>query len=117
MEITYRQEGDYQIPNLTLPEEPQETLTKYGMLRKTFLKEHHKGIYNGKLLMGTLMEHCLTIQKQAEERAERIIEHLMKEEQVNEDLKAADQMEWVRRRNSIVNRADEIVLREIVYSL
>ena len=117
MEITYRQEGDYQIPNLTLPEEPKETLTKYGMLRQTFLKEHHKGIYNGKLLTGTLLEHCLTIQKQAEERAERIIEHLMKEEQVNEELKAADQMEWVRRRNSIVNRADEIVLMEIVYSL
>lgn len=117
MEITYRKEGDYLIPNLMLAPEPEEPLTKYGMLRETFLKEHHRGLYKGKLLSGTLKEHCLTIQHQAEERADRIIKSLMENEGVTEELKAADQMEWVRCMNSIRNRADEIVLSEIVYSL
>jgi hypothetical protein len=117
MELTYRQEGDYLIPNLEMDPEPEETLTKYGMLRETFLKEHHRGLYTGKLLGGTLTEHCLTIQHQAEERADRLIEQMKKSEGVTEELKAADQMEWVRRMNSIRNRVDEIVLSEIVYSL
>lgn len=117
MEITYRQEGDYLIPNLEMPEEPEETLTKYGMLRRTFLKEHHSGIYSGKLLSGKLTEHCLTIQKQAQERADRMIDQMMKSEGVTEELKDQDQMEWVRRMNSIRNRVDEVVLSEIVYSL
>lgn len=117
MEITYRQEGDYLIPNLEMPEEPEETLTKYGMLRRTFLKEHHSGIYSGELLSGKLTEHCLTIQKQAEERADRMIDQMMKSEGVTEELKDKDQMEWVRRMNQVRNRVDEVVLSEIVYSL
>ncbi|MBQ8086246.1 MAG: TnpV protein [Lachnospiraceae bacterium] len=117
MELTYKNEGDYLIPNLIYTEETEDTLTKYGMLRETFLKNNHKGIYSGKLLKGTLKAHCIEIQRQAEERAERIINQLMQKEGVTEELKAADQMEWVRRMNSINNRADEIVLNEIVYSL
>ena len=72
MELSYHQEGDYLIPNIEANEEPEESLTKYGMLRETFLKEHHEGIYTGKLLSGKLTEHCLMIQKQAEERFERL---------------------------------------------
>ncbi|WP_252199493.1 TnpV protein [Coprococcus eutactus] len=117
MELTYRNEGDYLIPNIKANEEPEESLTKYGMLRETFLKEHHEGIYTGKLLSGTLTEHCLMIQKQAEERFERLKNQMMENEEVTEELKSRDQMEWVRLMNSITNRADEIVLSEIVYSL
>jgi predicted methyltransferase MtxX (methanogen marker protein 4) len=116
MEMTYRQEGDYLIPNLEMDPEPEEALTKYGMLRETYLKENHRGIYAGKLLGGTLTEHCLMIQKQAEERADRLIEQMKKAEGVTEELKEADQMEWVCRMNSIRNRVDEVVLEEIVYS-
>ena len=108
---------DYLIPNIKANEEPEESLTKYGMLRETFLKEHHEGIYTGKLLSGTLTEHCLMIQKQAEERFERLKNQMMENEEVTEELKSRDQMEWVRLMNSITNRADEIVLSEIVYSL
>ncbi|WP_071849494.1 MULTISPECIES: TnpV protein [Coprococcus] len=117
MELTYSKEGDYLIPNIEANEEPEESLTKYGMLRETFLKEHHKGIYTGKLLSGTLTEHCLMVQKQAEERFERLKNQMMESEEVTEELKSRDQMEWVRQMNSIANRADEIVLSEIVYSL
>ena len=117
MELTYSKEGDYLIPNIEANEEPEESLTKYGMLRETFLREHHKGIYTGKLLSGTLTEHCLMIQKQAEERFERLKNQMMESEEVTEELKSRDQMEWVRQMNSIANRADEIVLSEIVYSL
>ena len=125
MELTYHNEGDYLIPDLEYNEQTginetgddEQFLSKYGMLRETFLKEHHRGIYTGKLLKGTLLSHCLEIQKQAEERAERIAAQMMAAEGVTEELKAEDQMEWVRRMNSINNRVDEIVFSEIVYQL
>lgn len=117
MNITYRTEGDYLIPNIFANEEPEQTLTKYGMLRESFLKNHHKGIYTGKLLAGTLREHCLDIQEQAENMAERLTMQLMAVEDVTEELKKLDQMEWVRRMNSIRNRVDEIVLTEVVYKI
>ena len=65
--INYRQEGDYLIPDLTMPKQPEEALTKYGMLRETFLKEHHKSMYSVKLLKGELKAHCLLIQTGKEE--------------------------------------------------
>lgn len=122
MELTYYQNGDYLIPDLKYIEqskgnENEQFLTKYGMLRETFLKEHHRGIYVGKLLSGKLFLHCMEIQKQAEEIAERLTKQMMLSEGVNEELKAADQIEWVRKMNSITNRVDEIVLSEIVFKL
>ena len=117
MDITYRTEGDYLIPNIFANEEPEQTLTKYGMLRESFLKNNHKGIYTGKLLAGTLKEHCLDIQGQAENMVEQLTKQLMAVEGISEDLKSYDQMEWVRRMNSIRNKGDEIVLKEIVYKI
>lgn len=87
------------------------------MLRENFLKNNHKGIYTGKLLVGTLKEHCFDIQDQAENMAERFIKQLMAVEGISEDLKSYDQMEWIRRMNSIRNRVDEIVLTEVVYKI
>ncbi|RGH07449.1 TnpV protein [Clostridium sp. AF15-31] len=115
--MTYRTEGDYLIPNIFANEEPEQTLTKYGMLRESFLKNNHKGIYTGKLLADTLKEHCLDIQVQAENMAERLAKQLMAVEGISEDLKSRDQMEWVRRMNSIRNRVDEVVLTEVVYKI
>ena len=113
MNITYRTEGDYLIPNIFTNEEPEQTLTKYGMLRESFLKNNHKGIYTGKLLAGTLKD----IQKQAENMVEKLTKQLVAVEGISEDLKSRNQMEWVRRMNSIRNRVDEIVMTEIVYKI
>lgn len=117
MNIIYSMEGDYLIPDIFANEEPEQSLTKYGMLRESFLKSHHKGIYTRKLLAGTLKEHCLDIQVQAENMKEQLTKQLMAVEGISEDLKSYDQMEWVRTMNSIRNRVDEVVLTEVVYKI
>ena len=116
MELTYTQNGDYLIPNLTANKEPEEMLTKYGLMRKRFLKEHRRGIYTGMMLAGTLKEHLLTIQNQAEDRMDFLTEQMAKTQGVNEALKASDQMKWVRMQNNIRASAEEIVLSELIYS-
>ena len=112
---TYRQEGDYLIPNLLPPEGSDTPLGRYGRLRRSFLKEHHRGIYTSMLLNGSLWTHLHEIDKSCTEQMERIVSQIAKQENVTEALKAADQMEWVRRMNNIRNRAEEIVLADIVY--
>ena len=116
MKLTYEKNGDYLIPNLTANEEPEGTLTKYGMMRKNFLQEHRKGIYQGMILAGELKAHCLEIQEQAEQRMELLTGQMAKSEGVNEELKAADQMKWVAKMNNIRHSAEEIVLTELIYS-
>ena len=114
---TYHQEGDYLIPNL-LPSEGSDTpLGKYGRLRRTFLKEHHNGIYTAMLMDGSLWDHLHEIDQSCKERLDHIVTQMAEQENVTENLKAADQMEWVRRMNGIHNRAEEIVLHELVYTL
>ena len=115
MGVTYRQEGDYLIPNLSLPEEPEYQIGKYGCMRRSYLKEHRPGFYNTLILDGTLFKHLSEINHACNERMELITSAMAKQEGVTEALKAADQMEWVRRKNSIHNRAEEIVLTELVY--
>lgn len=115
-EITYTRNGDYYIPNLALPDMTGYQLGKYGRMRKAYLKEHHRGIYEGMILSGKLWAHLAEIDETCNERMERIISAMAKQEDVTEELKAADQMEWVGRMNSIHNRAAEIVLTELVYN-
>ena len=114
---TYRQEGDYLIPNLALPEEPEYQIGKYGRMRRSYLKEHRPSLYSTLVLDGILFKHLAEIDQACNERMETIISAMVKQEGVTEALKAADQMEWVRRKNSIHNRAEEIVLSELVYAL
>ena len=114
---TYRQEGDYLIPNLLPPEGSDTPLGKYGRLRHTFLKEHHNGIYTAMLMAGSLWKHLSETDQTCTERIERIVSQMAERENVTEALKAANQMEWVRRMNNIHNRAEEIVLHELVYTL
>ena len=116
MQIEYIQSGDFQIPNLIANKEPEGTLTKYGLMRRNFLKEHRSGVYSGMLLKGTLKEHCLTIQNQAEERMDLLTEQMAKSQGVDEQMKRTDQMKWVGLMNNIRNSAEEIVLSELVYS-
>lgn len=113
---TYRQEGDYLIPNLTLPDEPEYQIGKYGHLRRSYLKEYHPVLYANFLTSGTLHRHLAEIDQACNERMEIIVSDMAKQEGVTESLKAADQMEWVRRMNSIHSRAEEIVLTELVYA-
>lgn len=113
---TYRQEGDYLIPNLALPDEPEYQIGKYGRMRRSYLKEHRKVLYTNLTVSGTLFEHLAEIDRSCNERMENIVSAMVRQEDVTEALKAADQMEWVRRMNNIRNRAAEIVLTELVYA-
>ena len=112
---TYRQVGDYFIPNLTLPDTGNYQIGKYGRLRRSYLKEHRPVLYANYLTSGTLHQHLAEIDQACNERMEIIVSAMAKRESVTETLKAADQMEWVRRMNSIRSRAEEIVLTELVY--
>ncbi|MBQ3702556.1 MAG: TnpV protein [Oscillospiraceae bacterium] len=115
MEISYSQCGDYLIPNLVLPEEEQQPIGKYGRMRKRYLKDHRPVMYSSLLLSGELHQHLYEIDQACADRIELITQQMKVQEDVTETLKAVDQMEWVRRMNSIQNRAEEIVLSELVY--
>ena len=114
---TYRQEGDYLIPNINLPEQEEYQLGKYGRMRRNFLKEHDPARYSDLIMEGQLWNHLAEIDKLCNARMEVMIAAMKKQEGVTEALKAADQMEWVRRMNSIYNRAEETVLYELVHEV
>lgn len=86
-------------------------------MRRSYLKEYRKTLYNNYVLEGTLFKHLAEIDQACNERIENIVSAMAKQEGVTEALKAADKIEWVRRMNSIRNRAEEIVLHELVYDL
>ena len=117
MKLIYEKCGDYLVPNLLPNPEPEEELRRYGVMRKKYLENHHRGIYSGMLLEGTLKEHLLMIQEQAERRFDIIVRQMAEKENVTEKLKAEDQISWIRKMNSIRARADEIVKDEIIYIL
>ena len=114
MEISYSKVGDYLIPNLILPEEEQ-SIGKYGRMRRRYLKEHRPVLFSNLILSGKLYQHLAEIDRTCEDRLELIIRQIKVQEGVTEKLKADDQMEWIRRMNSIQNHAEEIVLSELVY--
>ena len=114
MNLTYLRNGDYLFPDLRLEAE-EHPIGKYGLLRKSYLKEHKRGWYSSLLLTGKLDAHLAEIDHSCNERIELIMNQLAQREGVTESLKAADQMEWVRRMNCIRARAEEIVLSELVY--
>ena len=116
MDGTYRQVGDYFIPNLVLPDDGNYQIGKYGRIRRSYLKEHHPILYNSYMLEGTLFKHLAEIDQACNERMEIIVSAMSEQEGVTEALKATDQMEWVRRKNNIRNREDEIILSALVYA-
>ena len=115
MNLTYEKCGDFLIPNLIPDPEPEGELRKFGLMRKHYLKEYRGGIYQGMVLSGTLKEHLLSVQEQAEARFDMLVEQMVERESVTEQLKEQDQMLWVRRMNNIRGVAEEIVLGELVY--
>ena len=113
MELTYTMQGDYLLPDLIVPESP--TLGKYGMLRRSYLRDHRDGIYTGMMLSGKLNSHLEQIDRQANEMMETLTLHMAETQGVTESLKASDQMKWVGLMNNIRHSAEEIVLTELIY--
>ncbi len=116
MNIQYHKSGDYYLPNLTIDDRETQPLGKYGRMRKRYLKEHRPVLYTNLLLAGELFPHLAEIDKACEERMDMLVLQMSKREDVTEALKAADQMAWVARMNSIRSRAEEIVLHELIYT-
>ena len=112
---TYMQVGDVLLQDLSIGEVEQRPISKYGRMRKRYLKERHPVLYSELLLSGKLYSHLLEMDEACKARMELLVLQMAKLEGVTEALKATDQMEWVRRMNSILNRAEKIVLSELVY--
>lgn len=115
MNITYRQEDDYLLPNLTLDPQPEGEIGVWGWRRKMYLKERRKGTYNALLMKGTLTQHLIDTNEAALDMMETLVKQMAASEGVTEDLKRRDQMAWVGAMNNIRNRADEIVRAELIY--
>ena len=114
MEITYTRVGDYYLPNLAAPESPK--VGRWGMLRFNYLRKHREALYTIMLMEGTLNPHLEEIDRQAQEMELRLISQLAQQEGITEQMKAENQLEWVARMNGIRNRAEQIVLNELIYS-
>ena len=110
--MTYTRQGDYLIPDLEAPEAPR--IGKYGTMRHSYLRDHHRGIFDGMLLQGTLNTHLEQIDRQANEMMDRLTAQMAQSQGVTEQLKARDQMAWVAAMNNIRASAEEIVTRELI---
>ena len=112
--IDYVLVGDYYIPDLKLPEE-NRPIGRWGRMHRDYIKEHKPFLYDDLVLTCQIWTYLADINEQAQSRLELIIEQMKKAESVTEELKRDNQWEWVRRTNSIRNRAEEIVLNELIY--
>ena len=114
--LDYTLVNDHYLPNLTAAAPAEQHPTgRWGRLHKRYLKEHHPIRYNQLLLSGELSSYLAKLDKQAEEQLALIIRQMQEAEGVDEALKAADQLEWVRRMNSIRNRAEKIIQKELIF--
>lgn len=113
--IHYTLHGDYYFPNLELPEVPLQAIGHYGRMRLNYLREYRPGLYTHLILSGKLYEHLTEIDQASRRRMEQIIPRMAQVEGVDEILKAKDQMVWVGRMNSIRQRAEEMILQELIY--
>ncbi len=111
---TYVQDGDYLIPNLSIPD--SKPIGKYGMLCKSYLKNHRPLLYNSLLTSGKLFGYLADIDRQADELKDNLLPKYLAKYKVTEQLKANNQMEWVQLMNIIAHQINEIILHDIVYS-
>ena len=115
---TYTRVGDYYLPDLKLPEEEkQANIGVWGMRHKRFLKENHRVLYANLMTSGKLVAYLDDIEQQATAMFLRLVKELAEKEDVTEELKAADQMLWVKKMNNIRNRATEIVNAELIFTV
>ena len=113
---TYRTVGDYRIPNITLPAEANKSLGMWGLKRKDYLMHHKRVQFNIMLMNGTLWTHLAEIDEQASDMFSRLVEQMKANEDITEQLKEENQMEWVTRMNNIEARAREIVYNELIFT-
>ena len=112
---TYTMQGDYRLPNLTLPAEDERPIGVWGQRRLNYLKHHRKVLYFNLLTSGKLHSHLADTEEQAQQLFLRLVKELAEKEGVTEQLKSADQMAWVRQMNNIRERATEVVNSEVVF--
>ena len=113
--ITYTQQVDYLLPDLKLPEQPKVEIGIFGKRHLRYLEHNRKILYTNLLTKGKLTAHLAEIDKLAEDMFFRLVKQIAEREGVTEQLKAKDQMQWVRKMNNIRNRAEEIVNNEMIY--
>ena len=114
--LWYERIGDYYIPVLTLSSEEQCPIGKWGRMHRDYIKEHRPILFNDLILSGHLWVYLVDLNEQAQERLDTIMEQMKAADGVTEELKRTHQMEWVQRCNNIHNRAEEIILQELIYS-
>ena len=113
-QITYIKTGDYYVPDWKLPEE-QCSIGRWGRMHRDYLKEHRPIVFNQLVLSGHLWSYLADINEQAQQRMEVLVKQMMASEGVTEELKEANQMDWVRRMNSIQNQAEDHLMNELIY--
>ena len=116
MEMTYRQNGDYLIPDIRLSEQEETPIGKYGQMRKQYLKEHRPILWNNLLLTGKLDSHLREIDRTANSRLEQMMTELAMLTGVTESLKEKSPMAWTQQMNALKAQAEEVLLTELVYS-
>lgn len=112
---TYTMQGDYRLPNLTLPAEDVHPIGVWGQRRLRYLKQHHKVLYYNLLTSGKLHSHLADVEEQAQDLFSRLVKEYTKKEGITEQLKATDQMKWVQKMNNIRERVIEIVYSDVVF--
>ena len=117
MKLKYTRIGDYELPNLTLNDNRKGTINKYGMLRLDYLKTHKKTLYTTLLMKDELTNHLISVIKDAETLLNNLMEsYKISDEKLSEKSKEINQLEWVKLMNNYKNTAEEIILKEIVYT-
>lgn len=109
-------QGDYRLPNLTLPAEEERPIGVWGQRRLRYLKQHRKVMYYNLLTSGKLHSHLADVEEEAQSLFSRLVKEHAEKEGVTEQLKAADPMAWVRQMNNIRSVATEIIFEEIIYT-
>ena len=115
--IEYVRNGDYYIPNLTVPDDNVYNIGKYGRLHSIFIKENRPAFYSMKMLDGTWLAYLEEINTTAKEMVNNLIKDMAVKQGITEELKAKDQMAWVGAMNNIRHAAEEFVLKDFVYSM
>ena len=111
---TYHQEGDYFLPDLSVPELP--AIGIWGQRRRRYLKEHRQALYTALLLSGKLNDHLSEVDEQAEDMFSQLVKQMAAQDSITEQFKADNQMEWVRQMNSARNRAEEVIYNKLIYA-
>lgn len=113
---TYIQQGDYLLPDVKLPDQPEYEIGVWGQRRRRYLKEHHRVIYYNMLTQCKLYPHLADVEQQAQDMFFRLVDEMVKREGITEQLKATNQIEWIRRMNIIYSSAREIVNLELIFA-